>query len=56
MNIKNEEKKFALRLTLFRMGRAKKPPTSFSPVTSTNIGFSHKNFLNFSLNPFATLV
>ena len=29
----------------------KRPPTSFSPVTSTNVGF-----LTFSFNPFATLV
>ena len=29
---------------------------SFSPVTSTNVGISPLNFLNFSFNPFATLV
>ena len=27
-------------------------PTSFSPVTSTNVGMSPKNFLPFSFNPF----
>ena len=32
------------------------PPTSFSPVTSTNVRFGPQNFLNFSFNPFATLV
>ena len=38
-------------LTLFRMGGDKKdPPTSFSPITSTNVGIS------FSFSPFATLV
>ena len=34
----------------------KGPPTSFSPATSTNVGFGPQNFLNFSFNPFATLV
>ena len=45
-------------LTLFRMGAPKSPPppTSFSRVTSTNVGFGPKNFLTFSFNPFATLV
>ena len=45
-------------LTLFRMGegRQKDPPTSFSPVTSTNVGISPKNFLTFRFNPLATLV
>ena len=39
------------------MGVAKKAPhTSFSPVTSTNVGFGPKNFLTFSFNHFATLV
>ena len=32
------------------------PPTSSSPVTSTNIGFRPQNILTFSFNPFATLV
>ena len=32
------------------------PPTSFFPVTSTNVGISPKNFLTFNFNPFATLV
>ena len=31
-------------------------PTSFSPVTSTNVGIIPQNFLTFSFNPFATLV
>ena len=37
-------------------GRQKGPPTSFSPVTSTTVGFGPQNFLTFSYNPFATLV
>ena len=32
------------------------PPTSFSPVTSTNIGVSLQNFLTFSYNHFVTHV
>ena len=43
-------------LTLFRMGEGEAPPTSFSFVTSTNIGISPQNFLNFRFNPFATPV
>ena len=37
-------------------GGKKFPPTSFSPVTSINVGISPQNFLTFSLNPFSTLV
>ena len=37
-------------------GKPKRPPTSFSPVTSTNVGFGPQNFLTFSFNSFATLV
>ena len=39
-------------------GGKKAPPpcTSFSPVTSANVGFGPQNFLAFSFNPFATLV
>ena len=39
-------------------GGAKSPllPTSFSPVTSTNIGISPQNFLTLSFNPFATML
>ena len=43
-------------LTLFRMGVAKSPPTSFSPVTSGNVGIGFQNFLAFSFNYFATLL
>ena len=32
------------------------PLTSFSPVTSTNVGFGSQNFLAFSFNPFLTLL
>ena len=38
------------------MGVKKAPPTSFSPVTSTNVGISTQNLLTFSFKPFATLV
>ena len=37
-------------------GQKGPPPTSFSPVTSTNVGISPQNFLAFSFNHFATLV
>ena len=37
-------------------GREKDPPTSFSLVTSTNVGISPQNLLTFSFNPFATLI
>ena len=37
-------------------GRAKSPPTSFSPVTSRNIRNNPQNFLNFNFNPFAKLM
>ena len=33
----------------------KRPPTTFPPETSTNVGISSQNFLTFSFNPFATL-
>ena len=37
-------------------GGQKDPPTSFSPVTSTNVGVGPQNFLTFSFNSFATLL
>ena len=37
-------------------GGAKGPPTSFSPVTSTNVGTRPQNFLTFSFDPFDKLV
>ena len=46
-------------LTLFRIvGWAKSPPPStfFSLAASTNVCISPRNSLNFSFNPFATLV
>ena len=36
-------------------GGKKALPTSFSPVTSTNVGIRPQNFLTFSFYPFATL-
>ena len=44
-------------LTLFRMGWPKRHlGTSFSAVTSRNVGISLQIFLTFSFNPLATLV
>ena len=37
-------------------GGQKGPPTSFSSVTSTNVGFGPQKFLAFSFNPLARLV
>ena len=37
-------------------GGAKRLPYQFSPVTSTNVEISPKNFLTFSFIPLATLV
>ena len=37
-------------------GGKKAPPTSFSSVTSTNVGFGPQKFLTFSFNSFSTLV
>ena len=34
----------------------KPPPSSFTPVTSTNVGIRPQNFLTFSFNPFDTLL
>ena len=38
------------------VGGKKAPPTSFSPVTSTNVWIRSQNFLTFSFNRFAKLV
>ena len=55
-----QELNHGLVLTLFTMvwggGGKKAPSTSFSPVTSTNVGFGPQKFLTFSFDPFATLV
>ena len=57
LDVKNCLRPKSATLTLFRMGEGgPKPPTSFSPVTSTNVGNSPQNFLTFSFNPFPTLV
>ena len=37
-------------------GQQKGSPTSFFPVTSTNVEINPKNFLTFSFNPFATVL
>ena len=37
-------------------GGPKRPPTSFSHVTSTNVRISPKNFLTFGFSAFSTLV
>ena len=52
-------KVFFIGLTLFRLGEgggARMPPTSFSPVTSSNVGIRLQNVLTFSFNPFDRLV
>ena len=38
-----------------RWQKCSPPPTSFSPVTSTNVIINHKSFLTSNFNPFATL-
>ena len=50
------EQMFEMLLNPIEDGGQKGPPTSFPPVTSTNVRISPQNFLTFSLNPFATLV
>ena len=47
-----------IHLSLFRMGweGAKRPYTSFSSVTPTNVGIRSQTFVTFSFNLFATLV
>ena len=37
-------------------GGAKRLPTSFSPVNSTNVGISPQNFVTFIFEPFDRLV
>ena len=37
-------------------GGKKAPPTSFSPLTSTDVGISPQNFLTFIFDPFPALV
>ena len=37
-------------------GGSKRSPSSFPPVTSTNVGISPQNFLTFSFYPFTTLL
>ena len=37
-------------------GKKPPPPTSFSPVTSRDVGFGPQDFLTFSFKLFATLV
>ena len=39
-----------------RGGGQKEPPTSFPPVTSTNVGIRPQNFLTFNFNPCDKLV
>ena len=57
-HLKNYFKFVYCSLTLFRMGgrRSKRPPTSFSPITTTNARISQQEFLTFGFNPFATLM
>ena len=37
-------------------GLKRPPSTSFSSITSANVGINPENFLTFSFNPFATRV
>ena len=37
-------------------GAKRSPPTSFSPVTSKNVGTNPRNFVTFIFNPFVTLL
>ena len=43
-------------LILFMGGKKAPPRTSFSPVTSTNVGIRPQNILTFGFNRFTTLV
>ena len=57
--ISRERLSIGLRFRLFNLvqdGGQKDPPTSFSPVTSTNLEISFQHFLTFNFNSFATLV
>ena len=57
ISVVSSEKEFKILINPIQdRGGQKSPPTSFSPVTSTNVGISPQIFLNFSFNPFATLV
>ena len=48
---------FGMREHWLAKKEAKRPPTtSFSPVTSTNLGIRPKNFLTFNYSPLVTLV
>ena len=46
----------SLKLALFRMEGAKRPPTSFSPVTFPNVEISPRDVLTYSFNLFVTLL
>ena len=46
----------SLNLTLINMELAKRPPTSFFPVTSIDVEVSTQSFLTFSFNLFVRLV
>ena len=56
LKCKSEEARALFNPIQDRGWRAKRPPTSFCPVTSTNVGIRPQHFLTFSFNPFATLV
>ena len=53
---KNEELSYLNPIQDGRRSKKTPLPSSFSHVTSTNVGFSAQKFLTFSFNPFATLV
>ena len=54
-SIEDHSKRFIVEGGLFRELRGAFP-TEFYPVTSTNVRIIHQNLLNFSINPFATMV
>ena len=55
-NVSRKRRVHVIKLNPIQDWGSKRPPTSFSPATSTNVGISLRNFLTFNFNPFATLV
>ena len=53
---KNTKFDYNLNVNPIQDSGGQKDPTSFSLVTSTNVGISSQNFLAFSFNLFPTLV
>ena len=51
-----DQQKFPINTIQDRARGQNAPPTSFSPVTSTNVEISLQIFLTFRFNPFVTLL